>query len=192
MSRWNYNTGDWNCRLQCGQCEFIKEDGAQCKNRTCIGFPFCWQHNRRLFNVKVKPSLIDEGEQGLFATKFIPNNTTICPHGGEIINERCLRQRYGDTRAQYVIVFDEDENNPTDDDLYEDGACTRGIGSIARGSDAEGGIYSNATIIKAGDNKNYLVSTRPIQPDEEIILPVDDAEHPYVTSRTTQADTRPC
>jgi len=100
MPRFYIYTGDGNrcdvCQLASNQCAFRKEDGSQCKNKVVMTNPFCWIHTLKLFGVKVKPSTLVPGQNGLFAEKNFRTGDKICPYYGEIeeYNPEDINQPY--------------------------------------------------------------------------------------------------
>ena len=158
----------WSCHVRCGRCDHTKAAGGRrCRNRTCFGFPKCWVHSKAAYGVQVKPSTIPNSGKGLFATRAIARNAWICPYTGEITDDACMDQRYGDDVAPYADGLD---------DVVIDSACERGIGSMAQGlfradgkprprgkHNAEGAVRHLNGVRKA-----WLRALRPIAQGAEI------------------------
>lgn len=196
-----FKTPYFQCRLQCGQCTHIKNDGTRCRNRVCVGYPTCWIHNKIMYGVKVRDSQEIPGIKGLFATKDFQRDDWICPLNGELIDLGCLNARYpGDRVAPYAVDFVE-EGDP----LYIDSACERGIGSMsnarffADGTIKDQGSHnSKITEPQPGSGQLWLRATKNIRRNTEIFTWYGAGGYnineifPHQTSRRTTADTRPC
>lgn len=115
----------------------------QCKRRTVIGCGFCWQHLKKMKNLRIKKStvLIDNKSigKGLFAIDtgnpediVFHERQDIIGYVGEIITERERNDRYGDGTGPYCIGG---EGNDKDEDPLDtpmiDCALTRGVASLA-------------------------------------------------------------
>jgi hypothetical protein len=88
--------------MQCAAMNKISK--VQCKRRTCLYLPYCFQHVRSELKVYVKPSLIPGAGLGLFAAEDIKNNAIIAHLSGEIISEDEQTRRYTDeATAPYVV-----------------------------------------------------------------------------------------
>ena len=181
----------FQCELQCQQCAYMKETGSRCKNRTCIGVPFCWQHNRRLYGVQVRSS--NHGK-GLFTTRFFPSGSWITPYKGEILSAQCLHSRYpGDITAPYSVRV----NAQT----FIDSACYRGIGSMANAKFGRNRFsrprnFHNSELSKRRNGEIWLKAIRDIPADHEIYVYYGTdylLQHNHTTRRSRNyVDTRPC
>lgn len=182
---------EFQCTLQCGQCDYVKADGLRCKNRVCIGYPTCWVHNKKSYNVQVR---VSPGRgRGLFATSNIPKDSWICPYNGEVISRKCLEARYpGDHTAPYAITIRKD--------VVLDAACERGVGSMANGLFRENGkvraVAAHNAIFRNRQDGIWLKSTKNIKNGEEIFAWYSEnynVHEKHATRRKRQQlDTRPC
>ena len=127
---WHSPNNEWDQQLSTFRCSGYNKNGTRCKRNVIIGLPYCFQHTASIYNLKVKQSTIPNAGLGLFAldkTKndndiVFKNNEIICPYHGEVINKDELIKRYNVYTAPYGIQV---KNN-----MYEDGALQRGIGSL--------------------------------------------------------------
>jgi hypothetical protein len=133
-----------------------------------------------VLHLKIKPSNIPNAGKGLFALDknlganaivFRHNLTNqylsdeICNYSGQIISLDTLETRYEDTTAPYAIEI-------TANELYEDAASRRGVGSIANQSTVA--FPANARfVIKRMNGRNHhiaLKAIRNIRNNEEIFV----------------------
>lgn len=183
--------GSFQCEIACQQCEFVKENGIRCRNRTCFGVPYCWQHNRRVFGVQVRPS--DHGK-GLFTTRFFASGSWIAPYKGELISTECLNLRYpGDVTAPYTVRRGARS--------FIDSACYRGIASMAnakfgRNRFSRSRNYHNSEIALRGNGELWLRAIRDIEEGHEIFVYYGTEyrlDHNHATLRSRNyLDNRPC
>ena len=86
--------------------------------------PYCWQHTRKVFGVRVGDSIHIPGT-GLFADRDFEEYEMIVPYGGETLSQKEQIKRYGPpgdaTLAPYLLHS-------------TDAACKRYIGSATNGS----------------------------------------------------------
>jgi hypothetical protein len=145
--------------------------------------------------VRVAISSVAGAGKGLFAKREFKANEWICPYGGEVINKECLALRYpGDMTAPYAEASGIN---------VADGACTRGIGSMANAR------FNAAGRVTGISNHNATTAWRPslgqfwlkargrIVPGAEIFHFYGsayrlDGTPPHTTKRGRRADTRPC
>ena len=134
------------CRLKCQQCRATsKATGARCKRRACMGVTMCTQHWRVKYGVKSAASIHGKG---LFACKTFSTGQWVCPYGGEVISPQELEKRYPlNTNAPYTL---------TGNNRIEDGACHRGLGSMANTADASHQQENNVTYAKSSTIMNIL------------------------------------
>lgn len=161
---------DFKCNLECSQCTATNASGFQCKNRVCIGVPLCWMHLLQKNKVRILPSAIPGAGKGLFALdKSVGANAIIFKKGdnivkyeGEKISHEATEGRYGNSTAPYTIYVK--------DNLYEDAACVRGIGSIA--NHGTNGVANARFSVKGGYGQKYigLVAIKPIKNNQEILV----------------------
>lgn len=182
---------NFRCHLLCGQCVFVKDNGEQCRNRVCVGYPYCRVHTRKKYGVEVRERA--EGGKGLFATRNFAVDAWIVPFVGEPVQDECTTRRYrGD--PPYTIT--------DGDDTDLDASCIRGTASMASANfDANrvslGQEFHNTTFQSRGDNDaTWLRAMQNINAGEEILLyPGEDGFRERVghrTRRTTRDDNRPC
>lgn len=130
----------FECQVESLQCTEHTKAGAQCRRRTVIGSPYCATHLKFNHHLTIKPSTIPGAGKGLFAINPLktakPNEIIFRQHEriviyhGERITEEELLERYRDKTGPYAVVVSNADVKEKDRE-YEDGACTRCIGSIA-------------------------------------------------------------
>lgn len=188
--KFNHTPTDLVCNLRCGRCDSVKVNGERCRNRVCFGYPTCWIHTIQTFGVRIRPS--PGRGKGLFATKRFASGEWICPYNGEAITRNCVDSRYpGDLTAPYTTRVN---NN-----LYQDAACMRGIGSMANGKFTRGGVsrrvQEHNAVISRRRTGLWLKARRVIHVDREIFVHYGTEyrlERNHKTYRTNRPDNRPC
>jgi len=206
MSRLNFKMPTFACDLECGQCEHVKDNGQQCKNRVCYGTPICWIHTIRECGVRLKQSTIPGIGKGLFAMEDFGEGGWMCPYNGEETDKACLNQRCpGDVAAPCAsTTLADDGSTQTDDgsnDLIVDGACCRGIGTVANGKFGRNGrprtrALHNAEIDDRHGGGQWIHATKAASSGEETFVHYGDTcvlgsvEHR--TKRSREHDARPC
>ena len=158
-----------------------------------MGFPYCWVHAKKIYGVQRKDSAVPGAGKGLFATKDFSVNEWIVPYGGESITARCLDLRYpGDTTAPYAV--DDTRNR------YIDGACVRGLGSLANGN-FNGGGYAlpwdqhNAEIADRPNREKWIKAIEDIYSGDEIFVYYGDdyfLDDDHRTFRSSRGEQKPC
>lgn len=213
MSRWTFETQAFRCKLECGQCQFVKANDERCRNRVCIGHPYCWIHNKGQYAVKVRDSTIAAAGRGLFATEDIKKGQWITPYFGETIPKTCLDQRYPggeDSLAPYTVEYGAGGRT-----RYVDSACRRGIAGMANALFDENNnplpkedhnavlLYRKYEKAKRGRSPVkhtrmlWLKATKAIPAGHEIFCHYGDDyklnhNNDHETRRTRAPDTRPC
>ena len=71
------NTYQLDEPLRCANCKFIKANGEQCKNRVCIGLPYCHIHKKIMQLLKVKKRGREERNEIIYNNLFLLSST-IC------------------------------------------------------------------------------------------------------------------
>jgi len=161
----------FTCAIERIQCQHQKKGGKgeQCTLQSVLGYGACHHHLASVFHLKIKQNRLyawcpkKKGKEVVFDKGDI-----IVEYGGEIITKNEKERRYEKQRGPYVAV--------TSDQIY-DGACIRGIGSLAH-RDQKG----NAKL-KRVNGKTVLVALKDIRHDTEIILLDEEAEKirkPYI------------
>jgi hypothetical protein len=152
--------------LETIQCQYIKENKEQCKNRVCIGQPYCWIHERIGKHLQIATSKIVNAGLGVFAYNgtdddeiLFKEGDPICPYYGEIINEQELISRYGDKTAPYGIQIKAHQ-------IYEDGALKRGIGTLINHLP----VKKNCRFSIAKNNTVNIVATKNIRNKQELYI----------------------
>ena len=156
------NDAKFACNLMCATCVAQTSNGNQCKNRTCIGVDYCWVHLLSMRQLRIKPSSIEGAGSGLFAMNnnkkdeiLFRKNDIVIEYNGELINEEVLNTRYKTHTAPYGIQITKDQ--------IEDGACKRGIGSIANHS------YSPNVKYAIRGKRIVLIAIKNIKHNNEIL-----------------------
>ena len=161
------NTYQLDEPLRCANCKFIKANGEQCKNRVCIGLPYCHIHKKIMQLLKVNKSLIPNAGLGLFAHDgsndkrkiLFKNGDIITVYYGELIGKKELENRYDIFTAPYAI---ENRKNR----IYEDGALFRGVGSIINHHPKK----ANCRISIGRNNKSSIVARKNIRNGDELYI----------------------
>lgn len=159
----NDDTVIFDGQMKVERCAFIKKNHQRCKNRVCIGLPYCHVHRIAAKHVDVEESNIAHAGLGLFADNGTNNNAIvfkpnqkICDYDGEIMPLQQLHNRYGEYTAPYGFQI----NNTT----AEDGALRRGLGNMPNHS-----IHANAQL-KVSQRKGVIVASKNIKNGKEILV----------------------
>jgi hypothetical protein len=157
--------------LQTERCIEIKPNHQRCRRLVTIGINQCFQH---MNNLKIKPSLINDGGKGLFAhnKKLPPNSILFQPNDkiinylGENIDQNELNRRYGEHTAPYAVKINSNH--------YIDSATRRGIGSLSNKPDPHNNNpllrQSNATFsINHRNHTASIKATKNIRNNQEIL-----------------------
>lgn len=113
----------FECELACRPCGAPTPNGS-CTRRVCMWLPYCWQHSRQLFGLRVQESRALPGATGLFATRYFRKGEMVAPYLGEHVSEQEINRRYGNSEVSLGPYL-----------LHTvDAACVRGIGSAANGA----------------------------------------------------------
>lgn len=157
-------THHFDGEVQTVQCSFTKPNGEQCKNRVCIGQPYCWLHERIGHHLKISASKIPGAGLGLYAHNGKDNNEIvfkkgelICPYYGEVIDQNELISRYGSKTAPYGVEIQANQ-------IYEDGALQRGIGSLINHFPKQ----KNCRFSVSKKKRINVIATKNIRNGEEI------------------------
>lgn len=139
--QYTFQPKPFKCELKCQTCNYELGPDRCCKVKVCIGIPYCRYHMQKAVKLEIKDS---EFGKGVFAkadpipprerrrTRNIGNNrrqlvfrsgVEIIEYGGEEISKEELTKRYGKNTAPYAVEME-------DDDMYQDGACFRTIGTV--------------------------------------------------------------
>lgn len=123
----------------------------------------CPKHLREHYHVHMADSTIPGAGRGVFAcgakeggVVFLQGDVVV-PYAGEHIDYKELHRRYGNATAPYAILV-----RPN---LYEDGACVRGIGSMINHS----ADHPNVTFMRHR-NRIYFMAQRDILHGEELLV----------------------
>ena len=55
--------------MGCPRCSAITDKGQRCKRNTCLRYPYCYQHQKKIEGLELKQSRIPDAGKGAFATK---------------------------------------------------------------------------------------------------------------------------
>lgn len=190
----NFSNENYTCNLLCDQCNETTLNGQRCKRRVCIGYPKCWQHTLIEYGVKTAESTIPNSGTGLFATRDFNAGSYICPYIGEIITKECSDLRYNiNNVGPYSIPKPKNE--------YIDGACIRGIGSMANsvigrnGVSAPRGRHNAVVAWRWMSRQLWIKAIVDIDQGDEIFLYHGKNylfDNNHITNRNKKEDTRPC
>jgi len=114
----------------------------QCKRQTVVGCGICWQHLRKLYQLRIRKSTLTvEGKsigKGLFAVTthdpervIFQSGEHIVDYVGEIIAEHEREERYGDGTGPYCIEGEDSDSEDGFDTPLVDCAFTRGVAAFA-------------------------------------------------------------
>jgi hypothetical protein len=192
MTKLTFISRDFQCHLDCEQCDYVTPTGQRCRRRVCVGVPTCWQHTIRKYGIKSSVSTIPGAGRGLFATRDFARWDWICPYIGENISIDCLRNRYGLTTAPYAA-----DALPGQ---VVDSACRRGIAALANGHFTQNGVSRSRRSHNAGiewrdRTEIWFRASRTIRQGEEIFVHYGGTYRlgdVHVTKRKGGADNRPC
>lgn len=155
------------------RCVCKTDAGVQCKRTTVIGVNYCYQHLKKHFKLRIKPSNIPNAGLGLFACDpakgeyavIFKENDRICDYGGETVSGNVIDQRYGDKTAPYAIKVNQSN------DIYEDASIKRGVGAMANHANVES--QQNARL-STNFNTALLKANTYILNNEEILVNYGD------------------
>lgn len=121
--------------------------------------------------LKVKPSRIEGAGRGLFTTSKIRKGDTIVEYLGEKLTwKQCLR-KYKHNPHELVYVF-----SVTDENCIDAHSKTDGLAKFA--NDANGsfdvGRYANNCEYQIIKGRPYIVATKNINPNKEILVDYGD------------------
>ena len=171
---------DFECNLASERCVATTKTGNQCSRKCVIGVNYCYthllhekhlkikntNHGKGLFAIdtkKARNAVIFKGtkkRRNRFGVTATTSGDKIIEYKGEEINQNILDSRYGMYTAPYAIQNEQKRG------VFEDGACRRGIGSIANHPDR--GQKANATFHK-GNNIVMRAKTN-IKNGDEILV----------------------
>lgn len=188
--RWKFKYGDTlECNMRCMRC-VARKGGVQCRRTTCYTLPYCWQHLKLVAHLRVGRTTLKDPStgrrfkfRGLFACDaknpggiVFRRNDIISPYVGELLSAQELDARYSeDELAPYVDVVEVG----MDGDMYIDGACMRGVASLANdainGSTCTTQKCRNNSFFFSGDgNYPQLKALRNIRDGDEIFVAYGD------------------
>ena len=160
------------------QCEALdQKTQQQCKRQTVVGCGICWQHLKKLHQLRIKKStILVDGKsigKGLFAITtqdpeqiLFENGTHIIDYVGEQLAEHEREERYGDGTGPYCIGGEDSDSEDGYDTPLIDCAFTRGVAALANHkSEPE----ANARYVFDEDrNIHTIVAIKSIHSGEEI------------------------
>jgi hypothetical protein len=189
--------GQFWCMLKCQQCIAMTSDRMRCLRKTCRGTPYCWSHLRSERKLRIKDSNIPGAGKGLFVDSprhgdgpVFDTNDMIVEYYAESLTTTGLDRRYGmgtHVTAPYGLTVD--------GGITEDGACVRGVGSIANGA-----MYNRRTRryspepnakydVDRTKNVAALFATRPLYDGDEVICNYG-TDYRFVEDHVTESWTK--
>ncbi|KAI9199405.1 uncharacterized protein BJ171DRAFT_631935 [Polychytrium aggregatum] len=199
----------WECRMRCERCVVTKIDGRRCTRTTCIGVKYCYSHLATVKNLRIDDSTIPGAGKGLFAYKHVSASVyddgererlenavlfkrgqVIIEYDGQPIPGQERQSRYGNTNAPYLV----ERRIGLNAGRYEDGACRRGIGTLANHSDDTNDV--NAKLAQDRGVGVVLRALRDIHNGEEIFIDcgsafgLDEEDAVFGTKRKTNTRER--
>ena len=133
----------------------MTKNNVQCKLKTCIRHPYCWIHAKKILNLIVKKSTIENAGCGLFTTADIRKDAKICEYEGEILHKQI------NENSQYTMKL---KHN-----LFIDATCLRGIGAMANAKKTLKACNAKLTTNNTR-TKGFLKATHNIKSGAEIFL----------------------
>jgi hypothetical protein len=91
--------------MPCLRCLGTNTNGKRCKRKTCVRFPYCFQHLRSILQLKVAKSNIPGAGKGLFTLKDIKKGAKIIEYTGNRTNEAEFKKNPSD----YGLLFKKDD-----------------------------------------------------------------------------------
>lgn len=160
--KFKFPNTNFSCVLRAKLCEFIKQNGQRCKNRTVFGLGICRTHIK-LFGLEIKKSNIHG--LGLFAygRTFEPDEI-ITKYKGERIDKKKLDRRYGEDTAPYAFMVN--------DKKYVDAACYRYPSSLINHSSKPNAVAA----VDDTTNDIIIFALKRIKSGTEITLNYSDTE----------------
>ena len=158
------------------RCNHINSDtNHHCRKRCLIGLSKCWIHLLSDNHLRIKPSTIANAGSGVFTRKRIDHptrvfkiNDKICEYEGKVITQHNLTQRYQNKTPPYGILLHKEHG----EQLYEDGAEYRGIGSLINHSSNNNKINCRFSIKR--NNRIQVLATKNINKDTELFVDYGD------------------
>lgn len=159
----------FNAQLETKRCAQMKDDGLQCKNRVCIGLPYCRVHLKYKHFLCIKESTIPNGGLGVFVCNprkdeneiIFKKGQRVCMFSGEIITQEVLEERYGNYTAPYALKLKRD--------VYEDGAKVVGIGALINHKPI---AQANCKLSVSGgaNGRGQILATKNIKNNSELFV----------------------
>jgi len=176
----------FQCNLTCHRCEARSEStGTRCKNRVCIGLPYCWLHTRKILKLDVRETNEKNIGKGVFAYDPIAKkehrpvfrkNDIIVGYGPtEILTKRQLGKRYDyadyKPTAPYALDFYDRFEEDEMDEPVMDSACVRGVASLINDAKGRKGKHNNVTFAGVpGELITNIEALEPIWHGRELLL----------------------
>ena len=168
--RFNFRINDrqtFSCFLETMQCVVIKPDNSRCKNKICIGSPYCYVHLLYEKHLRIKKSTLPRVGKGLFAMNpklpsdavIFKKDENIIQYTGEIIDDEEKARRYEDKTGPYLLLQKQD--------TYIDSAKVRGVASNANTYPSHNNAYF---ALDNRNNKVYIKANKNIKNGEEIFV----------------------
>jgi hypothetical protein len=87
------------------RCEALTRAGVRCKRETIKHAKFCFQHAKEILGIQVKPSMVQNAGNGLFAARPLPEGTRIqYARPEDALTIQQVISRYGERgRGDYVV-----------------------------------------------------------------------------------------
>ena len=157
----------FTCAVSSEQCQASNKNGSRCSRKCVIGCPYCWTHLLAKFHLRILPSTIPDAGKGLFVldkkqptgTVLIKKDQTVCPYGGELIDNDTLSERYGNKNAPYAIELSKNR--------YRDAGCARGVGSLLNHDSRRANV---AFSINQSSKTASIKATRNLKNGEELFV----------------------
>lgn len=160
----------FSCRLESRQCKAHNpRTNKQCSRMVTKSLPYCWQHNKLVAHVLIKPSGIRAAGLGLFACDKKKHGNAIvfregdfiAPYNAPRLRPQELTHRYGkDATGPYAYSYETHKGQTR----YLDAACARSLAAYA--NDARGA--GNNAELDRRNKRIGLFALRNIRNGEEI------------------------
>ena len=161
---------NFSCKLDSRRCTARNpRTDKQCSRMVTKSLPYCWQHNKLVARVVIKPSGIRQAGLGLFACDSKKHGNAfvfkqgdfIAPYNAPRVRPQELTRRYGkDVTGPYAYSYKTGRGRV----VYLDAACARSLAAYANDARDE---RNNAELDRRGQ-RTGLYALRNIRNGEEI------------------------
>ena len=150
---------------ECTRCKGRKSNNRQCSRSTCKYPDKCWQHTIQKDKLKIAPSKIEDGGQGLYTLQPIKKGETVTDYGGKIITQ----QEFNNDPSEYAVQVTKN--------LVLDGRSTQsGLGRYANACQSEDVDRGDCK----GNNSKFAINPRQKSVKIKAVRNIKSGEEIYV------------